>query len=76
MPPLKPKARQRPMSKAELRAEGVQALAQTSKPIMKLPMKVKPQCGRCDHVNTVMVEPGGAVPAFKCSACGYSSARP
>jgi transposase-like protein len=76
MPPLKPKARQRPMSKAELRAEGMQALAQTSKPIMKLPMKVKRQCGRCDHFNTVMVEPGEAVPAFKCSACGYSSARP
>ena len=53
----------------------MQALAQTSKPIMKLPMKVKRQCGRCDHFNTVMVEPGEAVPTFKCSSCGYPTAR-
>jgi hypothetical protein len=72
MPPSKPKSRQSSMSKAELRAQGVQALAQASKPVMKLPM----QCGRCDPFNTVMVEPGAAVPAFKCSACGYSAARP
>jgi len=76
MPPLKPKSRQPSMSKAELRAQGVQALAQASKPVMKLPMKIKRQCGRCDHFNTVVVEPGAAVPAFKCSACGYSAARP
>jgi transposase-like protein len=63
------------MSKAELRAQGVQALAQASKPVMKLPM-IKRQCSRCDHFNAVMVEPGAAVPAFKCSACGYSAARP
>jgi hypothetical protein len=69
MPPLKPKSRQPSMSKAELRAQGVQALAQASKPVMKLPMKVKRQCGRCDHFNTVVVEPGAVVPAFKCSAC-------
>jgi transposase-like protein len=76
MAPWKPKPRQPSMSKAELRAQGVQALAQASKPVMKLPMKVKRQCGRCDRFNTVVVEPGAAVPAFQCSACGYSAARP
>jgi hypothetical protein len=63
------------MSKAELRAQGVQALAQASKPVMKLPMKIKRQCARCDHFNSVLVEPGEAVPAFECLACGYSMAR-
>jgi transposase-like protein len=76
MPPLKSKPRQPSMSKAELRAQGVQALAQASKRVLKLPMKVKRQCARCDHFNTVMVESGETVPAFKCSACGYSAARP
>jgi hypothetical protein len=33
------------MTKAELRAQGVQALAETSKPVTKLPMKIKRQCG-------------------------------
>ena len=76
MPPFQPKPRQPSMSKAELRAQGQQALAQASKPVTKLPMKIKRQCGRCDHFNSVLVEPGEAVPAFKCSACGYSTARP
>ena len=76
MPPFKPKPRQPSMSKAELRAQGQQALAQASKPVTKLPMKIKRQCGRCDHFNSVLVEPGEAVPAFKCLACGYSMARP
>ncbi len=66
MPPFKPKPRQPSMSKAELRAQGVLALAQASKPVMKLPMKIKRQCARCDHFNSVLVEPGEAVPAFKC----------
>jgi hypothetical protein len=76
MPPFKPKPRQPSMSKAELRAQGVLALAQASKPVMKLPMKIKRQCARCDHFNSLLVEPGEAVPAFKCLACGYSMARP
>jgi transposase-like protein len=75
MPSLKPKARQ-PSSKAELRAQAEQALAQASKPVTKLPMKIKRHCARCDRFNSVLVEPGEAVPAFKCSACGYSTARP
>ena len=73
---LKSKPRQPSMSKAELRAYGVQALAQAGKPITKLPMKIKRQCGHCDQFNSVLVEPGEAVPAFKCLACGYSMARP
>jgi transposase-like protein len=64
------------MSKAELRAQGVQALAQADKPITKLPMKIKRQCGYCDRFNSVFVQPGEAVPDFKCSACGSSKARP
>ena len=75
MPPFKPKPRQPSMSKAELRAKGVLALAQASKPVMKLPMKIKRQCARCDHFNSVLVKPGEAVSAFKCLACGYSMAR-
>jgi ribosomal protein L44E len=40
---------------------------------MKLPMKIRRQCGRCGDFNSVLVEPGQAVPAFKCSACGYAA---
>ena len=76
MPPFKPKHRQPPMSKAELRAQGMLALAQAAKPVTKLPMKIKRQCGRCDHFSSILVEPGEAVPAFRCSACGYSTSRP
>jgi hypothetical protein len=71
MAPFKPKPRQPPMTKAELRAQGIQALAQVTTPIIKLPMKIRRQCGRCGDFNSVLVEPGQAVPAFKCSACGY-----
>jgi hypothetical protein len=62
---------QRNHGKAELRAQGIQALAQVTTPIIKLPMKIKRKCGRCGDFNSVLVEPGQAVPAFKCSACGY-----
>ncbi len=72
MAPFKPKPRQPPMTKAELRAQGIKALAQVTTPIMKLPMKIRRQCGHCGDFNSVLVEPGQAVPAFKCSACGYS----
>jgi len=58
-------------TKAELRAQGIQALAQVTTPIIKLPMKIRRQCGRCGDFNSVLVQPGQAVPAFKCSACGY-----
>ena len=71
MAPFKPKPRQPPMTKAELRAQGIQALGQVTTPIIKLPMKIRRQCGRCGDFNSVLVEPGQAVPAFKCSACGY-----
>ena len=73
MAPFKPKPRQPPMTKAELRAQGIQALAQVATPIIKLPMKIRRQCGRCGDFNSVLVEPGQAVPAFKCLACGYAA---
>jgi hypothetical protein len=76
MPPFRRKPHQPSMSKAELRAQGVQAMAQASKSVTKLPMKIKRRCGRCDHINSVLVEPSEGVPAFKCLACGYSMARP
>src|SRR5258708_39642506 len=62
-----------PMTKAELRAQGIQALAQVTTPIIKLPMKIRRQCGRCSDFNSVLVEPGQAVPAFKCLACGFAA---
>jgi hypothetical protein len=64
------------MTKAELRAQGIQALAQVTTRIIKLPMKIRRQCGRCGDFNSVLVEPGQAVPAFKCSACGYAADLP
>jgi len=60
-----------PMTKAELRAQANKALAQVTTPIVKLPMKIRRQCGRCGDFNSVLAEPGQAVPVFKCSACGY-----
>jgi hypothetical protein len=62
------------MTKAELREQGIQAQAQATRPIVKLPMKIRRQCAACREFNSVLVEPGAAVPAFKCSACGYSAA--
>jgi hypothetical protein len=69
MAPFKRKPPQLAMSKAELRAHGVQALAQVTTPITKLPMKIRRQCKDCGRFNSVLVEPGEAVPAFKCSTC-------
>jgi len=53
------------MTKAELRAQGIKALAQVTTPIVKLPMKIRRQCGRCGDFNSVLVEPGQVVPVFK-----------
>jgi hypothetical protein len=50
-----------------------QASAQVTTPIIKLPMKIRRQCGHCGDFNSVLVEPGQAVPAFKCLACGYAA---
>jgi hypothetical protein len=65
------RARQRApaLTKAELRAQGDQALAAATKPIVKLPTKLVRQCGRCGEFGSVMVEPGQAPPAFKCKSC-------
>jgi hypothetical protein len=63
------KDRRRALTKAELRAQGVQALEAAQKPIVKLPTKLVRQCGRCGESSSVMVEPGEAPPAFKCKSC-------
>ncbi len=57
------------LTKAELRAQGDQAMAAATKPIVKLPTKLVRQCGRCGEFTSVMVEPGQAPPAFKCKIC-------
>jgi hypothetical protein len=57
------------LSKAELRAAGAHAVAQASKPIVKLPTKLVRQCGRCGEFCSVMVEPGQPAPEFKCKVC-------
>jgi hypothetical protein len=68
-PPFKPRYRGPALTKAELRAQGQQAMAAASKPIVKLPTKLVRQCGRCGESSTVMVEPGEATPEFKCKSC-------
>jgi hypothetical protein len=57
------------LSKAELRAAAELAVAQSSKPIVKLPTKLTRQCGRCGELASVMVEPGQPAPEFKCKKC-------
>jgi hypothetical protein len=58
-----------PMTKAEMRALSEQAMATATKPIVKLPTKHVRQCGRCGEYTSTMVEPGEAVPPFKCKVC-------
>jgi hypothetical protein len=58
-----------PTTKAELRAQAMQAVASASKPIVKLPTKLVRQCGQCGESNAVMVEPGEAAPPFTCKHC-------
>ena len=57
------------MSKAELRAQGNQAVAAATKPVKKLPTKLSRQCGKCGEITAVMIEPGDAPPPFKCKSC-------
>jgi hypothetical protein len=57
------------LSKAELRAQGDQAMATATKAVVKLPTKVVRQCGRCGELSSVMVDPGQPTPAFKCKSC-------
>ena len=58
-----------PLTKEQLRAQGAAALAAATKPIVKLPTKHVRQCGRCGEYTTTMVEPGEALPPFKCKIC-------
>ncbi len=63
------------LTKAELRAQGDQALAMATKAVVKLPTKIVRQCGLCGESNSVMVEPGHATPAFSCKSCNAPSGR-
>src|SRR6266478_1110400 len=68
MAPFKPKPRQPPMTKAELRAQGIQALAQVTTPIIKLPMKIRRQCDTAVTSTRCWWSPG--------KQCRRSSVRP
>ena len=57
------------MTKAELRALAEQAVATATKPAVKLPTKLVRTCGRCGEPSSVMIEPGGETPPFKCKTC-------
>jgi hypothetical protein len=70
---MKERRRAPPMTKAELRAQGEQAMAAATKPIVKLPTKHVRQCGRCGEFTSTMVEPGQPVPEFKCKVCDKKS---
>ena len=60
--------------KASGQATKKQTVEQALRLMIKLPMKIKRQCGRCGDFNSVLVEPGAAAPAFKYSSCGYPAA--
>jgi hypothetical protein len=65
----KARIRQPALTKAELRAQGDQAMATATKAVVKLPTKIVRQCGRCGETSSVMVAPGQTAPAFKCKHC-------
>ena len=66
---MKRRVRGPALTKAELRARGEEAMAASTKPVVKLPTKLVRQCGRCGEFSSVMVEPGDPAPAFKCKVC-------
>ena len=66
---MKQRPRGPALTKAELRLQGIEAMAPATKPVAKLPTKLVRQCGRCGEFSSVMVEPGDAPPAFKCKIC-------
>jgi len=63
------------LTKAELRTQGIQAMAAVAKPIVKLPTKLTRQCGRCGEFSSAMVEPGQPAPEFKCKICDKPEKR-
>ena len=66
---MKQRRRGPALTKAELRAQGNQAMAAATRPIVKLPTKLVRQCGQCGEFNSVMVEPNQPPPKFKCKSC-------
>jgi hypothetical protein len=69
LPMMKQRPRGPALTKAELRAQAIEATAAATKPIVKLPTKHVRQCGRCGEFSSVMVEPGQEVPKFTCKVC-------
>jgi hypothetical protein len=65
------KQRDPPLSKAELRAAGQHAVAESRKPIVQLPTKLIRRCGHCGEFGSMMVERGRSAPDFNCKKCGY-----
>jgi len=63
------------LTKAELRAQGEQAMAAATRPVVKLPTKLVRQCGRCGEFTSTMVKPGEAPPEFKCKFCDKPTPR-
>jgi hypothetical protein len=63
------------LTKAELRAQGDQAMAAFTGPIVKLPTKLERKCGRCGESSSVMVQPGQTPPEFKCQSCNQATLR-
>ncbi|HEY1979478.1 MAG TPA: hypothetical protein VGH13_05270 [Xanthobacteraceae bacterium] len=63
------------LTKAELRAQAIEATAAATKPIIKLPTKHVRQCGRCGEFSSVMVEAGQEVPKFTCKVCDKPAKR-
>jgi hypothetical protein len=63
------------LTKTELRAQGDQAMAAFTRPIVKLPTKLERKCGRCGESISVMVQPGQAPPEFKCKSCDQTTQR-
>ena len=72
---MKQRRRALPLTKAELRAQGDQAMAAATKPVVKLPTKLVRQCGSCGEYTSVMVEPGEPAPEFKCKVCDRPTKR-
>jgi hypothetical protein len=65
------KKRGPPLSKAELRALGQHAVAESRKSIVQLPTKIVRHCRHCREVGSMIIERGKPAPEFNCKNCGH-----
>ena len=74
---MKQRRRGPALTKAELRAQGNQAMAAATRPIVKLPTKLVRQCGRCGEPSSVMRAGARrqAPPPFKCKSSRQARSR-